>query len=421
VSGAGRMRLWLRGRLALRGSGPGGLRLAPSWWWLIWVAAGLCIFLCGVMLGAVSAEGAPGGRWFGSLFSPPFGGRERVTILVVGTDNSGGRGLADTIIVAVATPQSGEIAAVSIPRDSRVDVPGLGPRRINAAHAHGGLPLTIQTVEMLLGIPVDYYVEVNVPGLVKLVDAIGGVDLEVEKRMRYRDRSQNLNIDLEPGFQHLDGTQAMGYVRFRHDAVGDLGRMERQRKFLRVVMGKLLSPGRGAGGVASVESVARLPALGEVFVETVETNLTPKDLLSLKRILEQNGADAVRTVTLAGVPRTIHGQSMIELDASEVQHTVDNVLLGHGLAVSVLNGTRVRGLATRTAAKLEEFGCEITNVGTSEEQTDTTYVVDHRGGARRAERVASWLGRGVISAVPDGDSPADVTVVVGRDLVGGSQ
>ena len=81
----------------------------------------------------------------------------------------------------------------------------------------------------------------------------------------------------------------------------------------------------------------------------------------------------------------------------------------------------MQGLGARTASKLEEYGCEITSVGTSEEQTDTTYVVDHRGGARRAERVASWLGRGVISASPDGDNPADVTVVIGRDLVGGGQ
>jgi anionic cell wall polymer biosynthesis LytR-Cps2A-Psr (LCP) family protein len=264
---------------------------------------------------------------------------------------------------------------------------------------------------MLLGIPIDYYVEVNVSGLVKLVDAIGGVDLEVEKRMLYHDRSQKLDIDLQPGFQHLNGTQAMGYVRFRHDAVGDLGRMERQRKFLRVVMEKLLSP----------DNVARLPSLAQAFIDTVKTNLNVKDLLSLKRIAEQNGADAIRTATLPGVPQMIHGQSMIELDVNEVQQAVDRVLLGHGLTVAVLNGTGVQGLGQHTAAKLEEYGCDITSVGTSEEQSDTTYVVDHRGGARRAERVATWLGRGVISVAPDGDNPADVTVVIGRDLVGGAQ
>jgi LCP family protein required for cell wall assembly len=385
--------------------------LAFPWWWLIWVAAGACIFLCGVALGLVSAPGAPGGGWFGGLSSPAFGGRERVTILLVGADSSGGRGLADTIMLAVVSPPTGEISAVSIPRDSRVEVPGVGPRRINAAHNYGGMPLTMQTVEMLLGLPVDYYVEVDVTGLVKLVDAIGGVDLEVEKRMLYHDRSQKLDIDLQPGFQHLNGTQAMGYVRFRHDAVGDLGRMERQRKFLRVVMEKLLSPG----------NLARLPSLAQTFVETVKTNLSVKDVLSLKRIVEQNGADSVRAVTLSGVPKMIHGQSMIELDAAEVQQTVDRVLLGHGLTVAVLNGAGIQGLAARTADKLEEYGCEITSVGTSQELTDVTYVVDHRGGARRAERVASWLGRGVISAAPDGDNPADVTVVLGRDMVGGTR
>jgi LCP family protein required for cell wall assembly len=389
-------------RLRLRG------RIAFAWWWLIWLAAGVCIFLCGIALGMVSGEGAPGGSWFGGLLSDHFRGRDRITILLVGADNSGGRGLADTVILAVVTPATDEISAVSVPRDSRVEVPGLGPRRINTAHAYGGIQLTTQTVEMLLGIPIDYYVDVNVLGLVKVVDAIGGVDLEVEKRMLYHDRSQRLDIDLQPGFQHLNGTQAMGYVRFRHDAIGDLGRMERQRKFLRVVMDKLFSP----------DNLARLPALAQTFIDTVQTNLSVKDLLSLKRIAERNGPEAIRTATLPGVPKMIHGQSMIELDANQVQQTLDRVLLGHGLSVAVLNGTNVQGLARRTADKLEEYGCDITSVGTSEEQTDTTYVVDHRGGARRAERVAAWLGRGVISVAPDGDNPADVPVVTGRDLVG---
>lgn len=384
--------------------------IAFEWWWLIWGAAGFCVFLCGMALG-VASGGSPGGRWFGEIFSPAFGGRERVSILLVGVDTSGGRGLADTIMLGVASPPTGEIAVLSIPRDSRVEVPGIGVRRINAAHSYGGLPLTIQTVELLLGLPVDYFVEVNVPNMVKLIDAIGGVRLDVEKRMFYRDRSQNLRIDLQPGAQLLDGKQAMGYVRFRHDATGDLGRMERQRKFLRAVLQKLLSP----------ENMGRSPKLAQVFVETVQTNLTVKDLLSLKRIVEQSGPGAVRAATLPGDPKMIHGQSMMQLDRNEVQHTVDRILLGYGLSVTVLNGTDVPALAARTASKLEEYGCEIMKVGNAQERTEKSLIIDHRGRARRAERVADWLGRGVIAVAPDGTNPADVTVIVGRDMVGTEQ
>jgi LCP family protein required for cell wall assembly len=387
---------------------PRSHRRALEWWWLIWVAAGACVFLCGAALGVVSSQGnGNGGGWFSQLFSPAFGGRGRVTILAVGADNSTGKGLADTLIVATVSPSSGEIAALSIPRDSRVEVPGIGVRRINAAHSLGGMPLTIETVEMLLGLPIDYFVEIDVPGIVKLVDAIGGVDIEVEKRMYYRDRSQHLEIDLQPGFQHLNGMQAMGYVRFRHDAAGDLGRMERQRTFLRAVMHEVLAP----------RNIARLPKLAQTFVRTVNTNLSVGDLLALKKLVEQSGPEAIRTATLPGRPVMVHGQSMIELDADQVREAVDRVLRGQGVTVQVLNGTDVNGLAAQVASRLEEAGCEITEVGNTEQATETTLIVDHRG-RRRGERVASWLGRGVISVAPDGDSPADVTVILGRDMVG---
>ena len=385
------------------------VRMRFQWWWLIWAAAGLCTFLCGAALGVVSNGGVGGGGgWFSGLLAPAFGGRERVTILAVGVDTSTARGLADTIMVAVVSPRTGEISALSIPRDSRVEVPGAGVRRINSSHAIGGLPLTIQTVELLLGLPVDRHIEVSVPGLVKLVDAIGGVEMEVEKRMKYRDRSQDLNIDLQPGRHRLDGEQAMGYVRFRHDATGDLGRMERQRKFLRVVLRQLMQP----------DNVARLPKLAETFVETVNTDLSVRELLTLKKLAEQAGPEGIRAATLPGEPGMVNGQSMIVLDRDEVAEAVSRILRGQGLSVRVLNGTAVNGVAARVAGVLEEAGCEIVEVGNAEEQSEMTLVVDHRGRARRAERVAEWLGRGVISAQPRGDDPADVTVIVGRDMLG---
>ncbi len=380
-------------------------RLVFQWWWLIWVAAGVCVFLCGLILGLVSLGDRQGARWFAPILSPPFGGRDAVSILAMGVDDSEGRGLADTIIAAVLRPRTGEIAALSIPRDSRVYVPGVGVRRINEAHSFGARPLTIETAELLLGFPFDYYIAVNIPGMAKLVDALDGVDLDVEKRMYYRDRAQNLLIDLRPGPQHLNGDQAMGYVRFRHDAQGDLGRIKRQRKFLRAAARELLAP----------QNVTRIKQLATVFLETVTTNLTFSDLLALKRMVEDLGPDGIRITTLPGHPRIIEGHSMIELDPRQVQAAVDRVLWGQGVGVTVLNGTDINGLAGRTASLLEEHGCHIVEVGNAEHQARTTVIVDHRGQTRRAERVASWIGGGVISVAPDGDNPADITVILGRD------
>jgi LCP family protein required for cell wall assembly len=381
--------------------------LSFQWWWLIWVAAAVCTFLLGVALGVLSGGGG-GASWFGQFLTPAFGGRERVTVLAVGVDSSEGRGLGDAIILAVVGPRTGELAALSIPRDSRVYIPRAGVHRINVAHAIGGTPLTIETVELLLGVPIDHYIEVDVPALTRLIDAVGGVDIDVEKRMYYRDRSQNLLIDLQPGPQRLDGEQAVGYVRFRHDAMGDLGRIERQRKFLRAAFRRILAP----------DNVARIVRLAQVFIDTVQTDLTPRELLLLKRLVEQAGADGVRMATLPGVPRTLQGQSVLQIEPEEAQQLVDRIVWGRGLSVEILNGTDVAGLAARTAARLEQYGCEIVDVGNASEKRDTTLVVDHRASTRRAKRVAALLGLGVVSAAPEGDNPADVTVVLGRDVLG---
>jgi len=378
-----------------------------QWWWLIWAAALLCLFGCGGLIGAASSgtiPGAPGG--FFQLFRPPFGGRDRVSILAVGVDNSQGKGLADTIIAVMVWPKTGEISALSVPRDCWVAIPGLGEGKINSSHSYGGLPLTIQTVETLLGFPFEYYIEVNVEGLTSLVDAIGGVDIDVEKRMNYHDHSQNLKIDLEPGFQHLGGEQAVGYARFRHDATGDLGRIERQQKFLRAVARELLSP----------EHMLRLPKVANVFLKTVDTNMNLQDINNLKRIVERAGPEGIRMAALPATPDTIHRQSVLVLDPEEVQRTVDRVLFGQGISVAVLNGTEASGLAAKAAELLEENGYDVLEVGNAEGRTETTLILDHRGQSRRAERVSAVLGGGVISAAPDGENPADVTVILGRDL-----
>ncbi|MGB9588176.1 MAG: LCP family protein, partial [Armatimonadota bacterium] len=179
--------------------------------------------------------------------SPPFGGKTLVNVLVLGEDNTGvsrkGRGLTDTIMVVSIDLTSKQVAAISIPRDTRVDLNGYGGyQKINAAHVMGGPALTMCVVQQLIGVSPDYYVKLNVQGFKQMVDILGGVTIDVEKNMRYRDRSQNLYINLKKGVQVLDGEKAMQYVRFRHDAMGDIARIERQQKFVKALAKQALSP-----------------------------------------------------------------------------------------------------------------------------------------------------------------------------------
>ena len=119
---------------------------------------------------------------------------------------------------------------------------------------------------------------------------------------------------------------------------------------------------------------------------------------------------------LPGTPDTVHGQSVLVLDPEQVQQTVNRVLWGQGIRVRLLNGTDVSGLAAKTAELLTENGYDVLETGNAEKKSDTTLILDHRGQSRRAERVSSVLGGGVISAAPDGENEADVTVILGRDM-----
>ena len=155
---------------------------------------------------------------------PFIGGRQNILFLGVdsngqGTDPFIGTRSDSTILINI-DPFTRTVNIVSIPRDSKVPIDGHGIDKLNAAYAYGGADLAVRTIEQTFGVKINHYVVLNSSGIKDLVDAIGGLNVYVEKRMRYVDRTDHLNIDLYPGYQFLNGKQAEGYVRFRHDAIG---------------------------------------------------------------------------------------------------------------------------------------------------------------------------------------------------------
>ncbi|MDH7571851.1 MAG: LCP family protein, partial [Armatimonadota bacterium] len=182
------------------------------------------------------------------ILKPPFEGKRRVFLLVLGVDEKNrlfksDRRRSDTMILACLDFEAKRVAALSLPRDTRVQLPGHQDfDKLNAAHAYGGVPLAQRAVADLVGIPPDRYVKTDVNGFRAIVDLIGPIEIEVEKPMHYDDNWGNLHIHLQPGLQRLNGEQALGYVRFRKDSAGDLGRMQRQQKFLRAVVKQMLTP-----------------------------------------------------------------------------------------------------------------------------------------------------------------------------------
>lgn len=177
-----------------------------------------------------------------------FGNRRRLNILCLGVDyNHNAKGIqysqgarSDTIIVLSLQADNRKVTALSIPRDLRVPVTDSGAEdKINAAFSLGGARRARKVVSQFLGVPIDYSLVVKVDAARELVDALGGLNLKVEKDMDYDDNWGNLHIHLKKGPQLLDGKQVVGYCRFRKDAESDFGRMRRQQQVLRVVSARL--------------------------------------------------------------------------------------------------------------------------------------------------------------------------------------
>ena len=197
--------------------------------------------------------------------------RGSVNVLIVGLDDVDGASRTDAIALAIFDAENKGLRIASIPRDSRVYIPGRSWDKINHAYVYGGMNLLRETLVNLTGIPIDYFVKVNYKSFPRIIDAIGGVDIYVEKKLQYNDYSGKLFINIPKGQQHMDGKTALGYVRFRHDPLGDIGRVKRQQKFIDIVMQKLKSP----------LIITKIPALVNEVIDALDTDLAPLEALKL--------------------------------------------------------------------------------------------------------------------------------------------
>lgn len=192
-------------------------------------------------------------------------------ILLLGSDSRGEENArADTIMIASYNPDKGTYKLASIMRDTYVSIPGHGQNKINSANAFGGPELLRQTIKENFEVDLQYYAILDFQGFVRLIDTAfpQGVEVDVEKRM-----SANIDVTLEPGLQKLDGEHLLGYVRFRQDAVGDFGRVERQQKVVREIGTQL----------TSVQTIPKLPKLIGVVTPFVNTNMNTADILFMAR------------------------------------------------------------------------------------------------------------------------------------------
>ncbi len=213
-------------------------------------------------------------------------------ILLVGTDVGGG----NTDVIASLRVDGGITRITQVPRDSYIEAEGFGPHKINALYSLGGIDLLKRELSRKLGRPITHHVMVDLGSIRRMADALGGIEVNVPKRMAYTDRTQGLFIDLQPGLQTLKGRDLEGFLRFRHDEMGDIGRLERQQLALQALFRKLTRP----------EHLVRLPALLSAAGKDLKTDLGPMELGGL---ITAMGSTELDTKRLGGRPFMRNGIS----------------------------------------------------------------------------------------------------------------
>lgn len=255
-------------------------------------------------------------------FTLPFGLR-RQNILFLGVDASNNPNdlwtgtRTDTIILVNIDPRTKSVNALSIPRDSKVYLPGNnGVNKINAAHAIGGIEMTKKTIEDTLGVHIDRYVMVHDSAVKEIVDAMDGLDIYVEKPMHYNDYSGNLHINFTKGDHHLNGQQAVEYLRFRHDALGDIGRTQRQQWLLRSLMNNLKQP----------STITKIPDIISVAKKYVKTDMSFYEMSQYAALAKHIDMDKVEVAMLPGAPNQKGYISYWILDPEKTQEVVNRVI-----------------------------------------------------------------------------------------------
>ena len=216
-------------------------------------------------------------------------------VLMLGVDSRDGeRARSDTMMLAAVHPAKQSAYLISIPRDSYMELPGKGFDKVNHAMAFGGPKLVKESLEQFLDIKIDRYVSVDFDGFRQIVDELGGVQIDVKKRMKYSDPSDGTYIDIQPGLQTLSGEQALDYARYRKSDLGkedsDYQRISRQQEILKALANK----------GASAQTYSKVFSLMEIMGQHVKTDLTDLEIASLLLSYGDPTPNAIKTDTLVG-------------------------------------------------------------------------------------------------------------------------
>lgn len=432
-----------------------------------------------ILLLAVAMVAGASYLWFGGSLSSSGSNeallyaKDKVNIMVLGVDERDDDvGRSDTLFVVTVDTKTKQVAMLSVPRDTRVKIPGIGWDKINHAYANGGVKLAKQAVEGLLGIKIDHTIKISPRGFVKVIDSLGGLDIDVEKRMYYTDPYDDnggLVIDLRPGLQHLDGQKAVQYVRYR-DEEGDIGRVGRQQHFIKALLAEAASPA----------TIVKIPSIIKDMSSVIKTDMSVSDMIDLAKIISDASKNGLKADMVPGKPGYISDISywlpdLVELrkhvagtlgvemadkhlavtqqEAQEYEKSIPKEMKvvetpkpktetdpnkaktaekpgdpkkamdpkkpgadsGGKVRIQVVNVSGEDGAGAKMAALLKQQGYEVVSVSGSGGGTKTTTVVAN--GTTAANKLTALPFRYTMQINQGTDGAADAVVMVGKDFV----
>jgi LCP family protein required for cell wall assembly len=346
---------------------------------------------------------------------------KRLNILLLGIDHrddepiDGSR--SDTIMVVSIDPPSKSVVMISLPRDLYVSIPGFYQQRINVAHAVGGPALVAQTIQANFGIQIDNYARVDFNGFEQVVDAVGGVIIDVDRPVKDDEYPTEdygvMRLFIPPGPVLLDGRTALMYARSRHSET-DFGRSQRQQKVLVALRERALQ----------FNMVPRIPALLGIANKAIATDLDAGEMVSLGRLGTEIERDRIKTLVVdenyADFFLGPNGENFLSPRRADIQRAILRAFgeaAGQTAKVEVLNGTDRVGVARTLADQLARVGYEVTRVDDADRNDYPGTTIEVLKGNQRAAAVLATrlrVPQTAIKLVQAPDAAADLRVIVGR-------
>lgn len=358
---------------------------------------------------------------------------KEIKVLIMGISTDIDAELTDTIMVASYNPKTQKANLLSIPRDTftgKYTSKATASQKINALYNMRKNPEdTLNAVNKLTGLDIKYYALVRTEALIKLVDAIGGVQFDVPINMKYDDPSQKLHINLKAGTQLIDGEKAEQLLRFRHNNNGtsysveygdnDLGRMRTQREFIAATLKQTLKP----------SNIFKLGQILEIAQENIESNLEFSYIKNYIPYAVEFNTENLQTAALPGTTpdlKNTNNVSIFVVDEKETKKLVEEMFSDEEVnssnstsskaKIELLNGTGDKSKLESIKNLLEENGFEVTKTGETSSVSKTVISNKKNISNEILNEIKTTIGAGQISANNSSTSKVDVCIIIGKDI-----